>query len=72
MGVGGGGWHIIQKSTHLNPKTQPDVLYNAFDALPHPAMTPRAAFQRLMSGAFGLFCLLCLCWYHVGVWRSEH
>jgi hypothetical protein len=29
---------------------QPDVLYAAFDALPHPAMTPRAAFQQLMSG----------------------
>lgn len=26
------------------------MLYTAFDALPHPAMTPRAAFQRLMSG----------------------
>ena len=26
------------------------MLYTAFDAPPHPAMTPRAAFQRLMSG----------------------
>ena len=26
------------------------MLYTAFEALPHPAMTPRAAFQRLMSG----------------------
>lgn len=46
---------------------QADVLYAAFDALPHPAMTPRAAFQRLMAGMS--FCF----WCHVvcGDWRVD-